>query len=165
MAYKISPEILHSIQTVFLFQSIAKSATHDLVIPWQLSSYIESDLERGQTTLGRSTGTLDDPPTCLSPPPNNSSFPDFSPHILDEMRCKTGNTFSLFFPYCVILIEAGDDRFTPHISTNFFLPIVYRGNIISVVPDWIFDRTFQSKTKRSYPQLARRTILAIVAAQ
>lgn len=30
-------------------------------------------------------------------PPNNSSFPDFSPHILDEMRCKTGNTFSLFF--------------------------------------------------------------------
>ena len=77
--------------------------------------------------MGRSTGTLDDPPTCLSPPPNNSSFPDFSPHILDEMRCKTGNTFSLFFPYCVILIEAGDDRFTPHISTNFFPPIVYRG--------------------------------------
>lgn len=78
--------------------------------------------------MGRSTGALDDPPTCLSPPPNNSSFPDFSPHILDEMRCKTGNTFSLFFfPYCVILIEAGDDRFTPHISTNFFPPIVYRG--------------------------------------
>lgn len=47
--------------------------------------------------MGRSTGALDDPPNCLSPPPNNSSFPDFSPHILDEMRCKTGNTFSLFF--------------------------------------------------------------------
>ena len=77
--------------------------------------------------MGRSTGALDDPPTCLSPPPTIQAFQIFLPTFWMKCGVKRATLFRFFFPYCVILIEAGDDRFTPHISTNFFPPIVYRG--------------------------------------
>ena len=78
--------------------------------------------------MGRSTGALDDLPTCLSPPPTIQAFQIFLPTFWMKCGVKRATLFRFFFfPYCVILIEAGDDRFTPHISTNFFPPIVYRG--------------------------------------
>lgn len=60
-------------------------------------------------------------------PPTIQAFQIFLPTFWMKCGVKRATLFRFFFPYCVILIEAGDDRFTPHISTNFFPPIVYRG--------------------------------------
>lgn len=68
-------------------------------------------------------------------PPTIQAFQIFLPTFGMKCGVKRATLFRCFFPYCVILIEAGDYRFTPHISMNFFPPIVYWGNIISVVPD------------------------------